>query len=206
MTMIDGVLIEGVDYVGKTTVARKVAQLLAAVSRPVDLGRCYVQPSPLVAFLEEEATKYDDMLARDYFYSAALIADLATLTPPSTYRVQDRHWLTQVGRNAFFHSGDDRLPIRYFEEAHLPFTHNVLLTSSAAAKAERAAMRPAKSPRDRYLKANPDVHQEYEAFLLPLLPPEENWLVLDTTGLSADDVARQVLARCGLLEPDTAVS
>lgn len=205
MTMIDGVLLEGVDYVGKTTVARKVAQLLA-VSRPVDLGRCYVQPSPLVAFLEEEATKYDDMRARDYFYSAALIADLATLTPPSTYRVQDRHWLTQVGRNAFFHPGDDRLPIRYFEEAHLPFTQNVLLTSSAAVKAERAAMRPAKSPRDRYLRAHPDIHQEYEDFLLSLLPPEENWLVLDTTGMPADDVARLVLARCGLPEPDAAVS
>jgi thymidylate kinase len=39
MAMIDGVLIEGVDYVGKTTVARKVAQMLSAVSRPVDLGR-----------------------------------------------------------------------------------------------------------------------------------------------------------------------
>jgi thymidylate kinase len=206
MTMIDGVLLEGVDYVGKTTVARKVTQLLAAVSRPVSLGRCYVQPGPLVAFLEEEATKYDDMLARDYFYSAALIADLATLTPPSTYRVQDRHWLTQVGRNAFFHAGDGKLPIRYFEEAHLPFTHNVLLTSSAAAKAERVAMRAAKSPRDRYLRANPDIHQEYEDFLLSLLPPEENWLVLDTTGMPADDVARLVLARCGMLEPDKAVS
>ena len=37
--------------------------------------------------------------------------------------------------------GDDRLPTGYFQEAHLPFTHNVLLTSSAGAKAERAAMR-----------------------------------------------------------------
>jgi hypothetical protein len=196
--MIDGVLIEGVDYIGKTSVARRVTQLLGESRGVAELGRCYVGQSGLVTFLEAEAARFDDMLTRDRYYSAALVVDLATLTPPSTFRIQDRHWLTQVGRNAFFHRGVDIVPVGCFEQTHIPFVHNVLLTSSAPAKADRAAQRAPKSPRDRYLKANPDVHQAYEDFLLTLLPPEENWLVLDTTGKSIDEVAWQVLARCGL--------
>jgi hypothetical protein len=196
--MIDGVLIEGVDYIGKTSVARRVTELLAESRGAAELGRCWVGQSGLVTFLEAEAARFDDMLTRDRYYSAALVVDLATLTPPSTFRVQDRHWLTQVGRNAFFHPGLEIVPAGCFERTHIPFTHNVVLTSSKAAKADRATQREPKSPRDRYLRANPDVHQAYEDFLLTLLPPEENWFVLDTTGKSIDEVAWQLVALCGL--------
>jgi thymidylate kinase len=187
------VLIEGVDYVGKTTVAGRLAELIAASGHPVSLGRCYVNRTELIDFLEREASKSDDMITRDYYYTAALVCDLALLTRPDDYRVQDRHWLTQLGRNAFFHSGDELVPARHLLEAHHPFARNVLLTSSSAAKVERAARRPAKSPRDRYLKAHPELHQDYESFLTSLLPPAEDWLILDTTSRSVDEVAEQIL-------------
>lgn len=200
MEPIDGVLIEGVDFVGKTTVARRLTQLVNELARPASLGRCYVQPSPLTAFLENEAAKYDDMRTRDYYYSAALVADLSMLTPPDDYRVQDRHWLTQVGRNAFFYPGEQMMPGEYVFEAHRPFGHNVLLTSTAATKAQRAERRAATSPRDRFLRANPGLHQDYESFLRTLLPAEEDWLMLDTTDCSVEEVSRQILRYCGLLD------
>jgi hypothetical protein len=194
---IDGVLIEGVDYVGKTTVCGHLARL-AGVARPVSVGRCYLHRTPLIEFLERAAADSDDMIVRDHYYTAALVSDIAMPRRLDDYRVQDRHWLTQLGRNTFFHSGPDVVPPSYFLEAHRPFARNVLLTSSAAAKADRAAQRPPKSPRDGYLRAHPQVHQEYETFLRTLLPPTEDWLELDTTGLPADEVARRVLDYCGL--------
>jgi thymidylate kinase len=194
---INGVLIEGVDYVGKTTVALRLGELIAATGQPVSVGRCYVNRTELIEFLEGEASKSDDMITRDYYYSAALVCDLALMTLPDDYRVQDRHWLTQLGRNAFFHSGNELVPTRHLVEAHRPFARNVLLTSSSAAKVERASRRPAKSPRDRYLMAHPELHQEYELFLTGLLPPAEDWLILDTTSRSVDEVAERILAYCG---------
>jgi hypothetical protein len=194
---IDGVLIEGVDYVGKTTVCGHLARL-AGAARPVSVGRCYLHRTPLIEFLERAAAGSDDMIVRDHYYTAALVSDIATARPPGEYRVQDRHWLTQLGRNTFFHTGPDIVAPGYFLDAHRPFARNVLLTSSVAAKVERAAQRPPKSPRDGYLRAHPEVHQEYETFLRTLLPPAEDWLVLDTTGLPADEVARRVLDYCGL--------
>ena len=196
MESLDGVLIEGVDYVGKTTVALRLAELIRQDGREVSVGRCYVDRTPLIEFLEREAQKSADMIVRDHYYTAALISDIAAAVQPSDYRVQDRHWLTQLGRNMFFHTGEQVFPARYFSEAHRPFARNVLLTSSASAKADRAASRPAKSPRDQYLLARPDLHQKYEAFLQTLVPAEEDWLILDTTELSVDEVAREIHAYC----------
>ncbi|GII90132.1 hypothetical protein [Sinosporangium siamense] len=196
MDMIEGVLLEGVDYVGKTTVSHRLADLMGRNGRTIGLGQCYLQRSPLIEFLEKEAKKSDDMMVRDYFYTAALVSDLSTLVPPREYRVQDRHWLTQLGRNAFFHT-EEMVPARYLLEEHRPFTHNVLLTSSARSKRERTAGRQPGSPRDAYLAAHPEVHQEYEDFVTALLPADENWLVLDTTDCPVDEVARRILAYCG---------
>lgn len=202
METVDGVLIEGVDYVGKTTVSLRLAQLISKEGRRVSVGRCYLNRTPLIEFLEREAQKSNDMIVRDHYYTAALVSDLALFAHPDDYRVQDRHWLTQLGRNLFFHTAAGPvIPRPYFLEAHRPFARNVLLTSSAEAKAERAAGRTATSPRDRYLLTHPDVHQEYEEFLRTLLPPAEDWLVLDTTAQSVDEVALQILNYCALPSP-----
>jgi hypothetical protein len=123
-----------------------------------------------------------------------MLLDLELFTPPDTMLIQDRHWLSQLGRNRFFHPDRELIPDGLRERRHIPFERNVLLTSSLDAKQERARERTAKSPRDRYLVEHPDAHQHYEEFLRELLPDDEDWLVLDTTGQCVDEVVDAVRA------------
>jgi thymidylate kinase len=191
--LIDGVLIEGVDYVGKTSVATRMVELLTERGTPASLGKCYLRRTPLIEFLEEQAKRTESMLERDWYYSAAIMADLYAFEPPGTFVVQDRHWLTQVGRNRFFHPGLELIRPGLLEERHHPFRFNVLLTSSLEAKLERSRSRPPNSPRDRYLAERPTLHQDYEQSLVDLLPASERWTVLDTTRMTIDEVAGAVL-------------
>jgi thymidylate kinase len=196
--MIRGVLFEGVDFVGKTSVATRLAFLLAERGTHATLGKCYLKRSPIIEFLEEKAQGTESMVERDWYYSSAILADLASCTPPDTFVVQDRHWLTQIGRNLFFHAETEMIPPGLLEEKHIPFQFNILLTSSLEAKMERSQGRPAKSPRDRILAANPTLHQDYEKFLVNLLPKNESWWVLDTTDLDIEQVAQAALKHIGL--------
>jgi thymidylate kinase len=190
---IRGLLIEGVDFIGKTTVAEKVVAMLNSAGEDATMRKCYASGSPVVRFLDEEAARHEAMLERDLYYSAAIVLDITLLRPPEEFLVQDRHWLSQIGRNRFFHHGRDLLPDGLLEGLHIPFEFNVLLTSTLEAKVQRSAGRPSKSPRDRYLRENPAAHQEYETFLRRLLPRDERWLILDTTDQSADEVAHSIL-------------
>jgi thymidylate kinase len=199
MNCVEGVLVEGVDYIGKTTACGRLAELLTARGVPVRENRCYLVRDPLITFLEDRASESDDPEIRDGYYSAAISADMLAARAgihddelASRWIVQDRHWLTQIGRNRFFAREGEPLPSTALELSHVPFTHNVLLQSNVAAKRARAAARPPKSPRDRLLAENPRLHQQYDDFLRGLLP-EENWLVLDTSGLSTEETCARIL-------------
>jgi thymidylate kinase len=196
--MINGVLLEGVDYVGKTSVAERLAVILNEQGASTRSGRCYLQRVPIIEFLEAHAQQCDSMLERDWYYSTAILVDLFSFRTLEEFTVQDRHWLTQVGRNRFFHKDVEFMPVDLIEERHIPFRFNIMLTSSLEAKMERSQGRPAKSPRDRLLAANPGLHQEYERFLIDLIPKGESWTVIDTTELTIEEVARKVLALIGM--------
>lgn len=191
---ISGVLIEGVDFIGKTSVASRLVEVLESKGRPATMRKCYMSGAPLVEFLDQQATMYDSMLERDSYYSAAILLDLLLFRPLDRFLVQDRHWLSQVGRNLFFHPDRQLIPNGFLETHHIPFAFNVLLTSDLEAKLARSRGRPSKSPRDRYLRKHPAAHQEYEMFLTRLLPTEEDWVVLDTTGKTVDEVVESIRA------------
>jgi len=203
--MIHGVLVEGVDYIGKSSVCDHLAEVLGARDVRVRLNRCYLERNEVIRELERTAKTLDDAAARDLYYTAAISVDLLVAQetwsqdgPDAPWLVQDRHWLTQVGRNRFFaYEHDGGVPIEPLAAVHIPFSHNVLLQSDSASKQARAGTRPPKSPRDRELRANPDRHQEYDRFLTTLVPEDENWLVLDTTGLTMHETAERILEFVG---------
>jgi thymidylate kinase len=191
--LINGVLIEGVDFVGKTSAASRLVEVLRSEGRSVESGKCYLRRSPVIDYLEAYAKTYWTMLDRDILYTAALLADLATYEPNPTFVVQDRHWLTQVGRNQFFHPTRDLVSEGTIQRLHIPFKHNVFLKCDLRTKLERCRSRPPNSPRDEYLAATPAAHQEFEALNISLIPAEtESWLVLDTSDLTVDEVALKI--------------
>jgi thymidylate kinase len=199
--VIEGVLIEGVDFVGKTTVSRRLVQALVTEGQDAALRQCYMSGSPLVRFLDEEAKRYDSMLVRDRYYSAAIVLDLQLARPSDAFLVQDRHWLSQLGRNRFFHPEEALIPAGYLEQTHVPFRHNVLLVCDIQDKHERTEGRAVKSPRDRYLRENPAIHQAYEEFLRSLIPSGEDWIVLDTTGRNVEEVVQELRTSLGSFLP-----
>lgn len=189
---INGVLIEGTDFSGKSTVARIIAGCLADAV----LRRCFLTEHPLVMFIDLEAKRYDDIATRDKFYTSALLMDLHLLPrhAPNVFVVQDRHWLSQVGRNRFFHPNKVEFPVDEIIANHIPFRFNFYLSSDMASKKHRATCRNPSSPRDRFLANNPEIHQRFDEFHLPLLPQDEHWQVLDNSQLSAEQAAQQILA------------
>jgi thymidylate kinase len=189
---INGVLIEGTDFSGKTTIARIVNGYLTGSV----LRRCFLTEHPLVMFIDREARRYDDLETRDKFYTSALLMDLILLPDhrPEAFVVQDRHWLSQVGRNLFFHRYKTDFPVDEIVANHIPFRYNFYLSSDMASRQYRASCRKPNSPRDSLLAANPDIHQRFDEFHLSLLPQQESWHVLDNSSLSAEQTAREIIS------------
>lgn len=199
---LSGVLIEGSDYAGKSTVARILVNRLTADGFTVDTGKCYLTQNPVVTFLDNEARRYDDLLARDKFYSAAIVCDLecARVSPPRRFRVQERHWLSQLGRNLFFHPAAQLIPEGYLEAGHMSFTTQIMLYSDIASKKRRSLSRPPESPRDRLLLGDPGLHQAYDEFIKTLLPSGEAWSIIDISEASPNDVAGRIYDQIQLPE------
>lgn len=206
-TQVPGILIEGSDYAGKSTVARLLAEQLQEGGAVFETGKCYLTRNPVVAFLDDEARRHDDLLVRDKYYSAAIMCDLeaAKMFPPKCFRIQERHWLSQLGRNLFFHPDIPLIPDGYLEQRHLTFTIQILLYSDVASKNRRVGSRPPASPRDRLLLGDPALHQAYDDFIKSLLPPTEEWLILDISDASPKEVTVRILQQTGLAEQVLAV-
>jgi thymidylate kinase len=193
--MIYGLLIEGTEESGKTTVSHLVARTLAEHGIASQVGHGYVHGNRLLDRFLAAARGTTDLLEIDWYYSANMLLDLALCRRalPREFVVQDRHWLSQVGRNEFFHAAAP-LPTELIEAQHLPFAYNVYLKSDAGTKRERATLRPPSSLRDAYLRKHSDVHQQYDEYLERRLPRAERWSVIDTTGRTPDEVAALIVA------------
>jgi thymidylate kinase len=190
---INGVLIEGVDFVGKTSAVSRLMEMMQSEGRSVESGKCYLRRTPVIDYLEAYAKSFWTMIDRDILYTAALLADLATYKPSPEFVVQERHWLTQIGRNQFFHPNRELVSRDTIERLRIPFEHNIFLKCDLKTKLTRCRSRPPDSPRDEYLAANPDAHQDFEALNISLIPAgTESWLILDTSDLTIDEVASKI--------------
>lgn len=191
---IHGLLLEGVDYSGKTSVANAVSSLVEASGKEVARRNCFVNNHPIMQKLIEQASTSPDMEKRDIFYTSSLLHDLMLpeLSLSDHYLIQERHVLTQIGRNLFFHSPGAHWHIDDFWRLRRPFSHQVYLTSDIDSKRTRTRRRPPKSPRDEILANDALLHQRYDDAMLKILPEEERWLVIDTSKLDVQEVAVKI--------------
>lgn len=194
---IGGVLIEGVDYAGKTTLARNLVEACSDRGLLVRYAKEFLATGPrLHATLKAIAT-------RNFGYEQDLILADATITDIRSYRsehglvIQDRHWFSVFGHLKFFYPSSTASQCATLLREHRTFAHNVYLTSTIEAKRARFTVCPPRSQLDAMLAANPDLHQRYDDYLKELLPTDEPWTVIDTSSLPAKTVALEVLGQIG---------
>lgn len=190
-----GVLVEGVDYSGKTSACSVVERILQSKGMTPTRNACFLYDHPIIRRLLALAKTSDDMVFRDTCYTASLLLDLS-LTDPlclGGFRIQERHVLTQIGRNSYFYDDQENWQIDTMRRMRPLFSHQIYLTSNIEAKNSRTRSRRPKSPRDALLAADPGLHQHYDDAMRVSLPPGENWHVIDTSDLTIDQVAQAIL-------------
>lgn len=192
---IAGLLIEGVDYSGKTSVATALAGFLRDRGVLTRGLACFVNAHPIIDRLLAIARESDRLEERDACYTASLLLDLTLPVLPASrsYLIQERHALTQIARNRFFYEDHDRWQIEEIERLRPRFSCQVYLWSDLAAKRVRTRSRPPKSPRDAMLAADRDRHQRYDDYMRSHLPADEQWLVVDTSPLTVANVAQRIV-------------
>ncbi|GAA0713852.1 hypothetical protein [Dokdonella soli] len=192
---IPGLLIEGVDYSGKTAVSTELERIMRERGYEPYRRACFMHEHPIIDGLLALAKASQRMDERDICYTASILLDLTlpALPSPPGYLLQERHVQTQIGRNTFFYEDDERWQVTTLRRLRRCFSTQVYLTSNLAAKRERTRTRTPKSPRDALLAEDVLLHQRYDDYMRDTLPGGEAWLVIDTSVLSIADVAGLIL-------------
>jgi thymidylate kinase len=186
-----GIAIEGTDFIGKTTLAEKLV-IRFARENPVH-RKCFVSRSDLVGNLASAADS-GSLEKRDWLLTAAHILDEAEVTELDcfSFAVQERCWFSQFARNMFFHDGKMADYGRVIYSQKRSFELQVYLYSDQATKRKRALSREPKGPRDALLLSSSSLHQAFDDCAVNLLPEDEQWHVIDTSGLTPNEVEEQV--------------
>jgi thymidylate kinase len=209
--LIDGVLLEGLNYSGKTTVARAVEQELKAREAQVRYGRCYLCDEPIVEALQklsfnglvaEDANGFPDprlMKPFNAFRSAQIIADsqFASERRWPGLLVQDRQWYSQLCNNEFFTPGESFLSAEWIEHSAPRFTVQLYLTCSPQVRLERVKKRPERESHafNTYLRANVESFPSFDEACLELVDRYGGFEVINTDGLDVGAFAREVADR-----------
>jgi thymidylate kinase len=192
---VRGLLIEGVDYAGKTTIMDGLAERLESQRCSVFRRACFMHEHPIIEALLGLAKASDRMDVRDTCYTSSILLDLTLPPLPSLpgYLLQERHTLTQIARNTFFYDDRVRWQVDTMMRLRRRFTCQIYLTSDLATKRIRTRTRPPKSPRDALLANDPSLHQKFDDFSRNSLPADEDWLIVDTSGRNVPHICRQIL-------------
>lgn len=191
---IDGVLIEGTDYSGKTTLCHNLAEALAEVNYSCQYGKDYITPTKLSKGIVKLGEKLPFGPEQDLAFTLATLAEICQEDcEKGTFYIQDRHWLSILAHNEFFYPGQNQVVNRMLREVHRPFRKNIYLTFDLDTKIKRFQDEPPTSSFDKYLAANPEVHEHYDQFWKGLIPEDENWLVIDTSQNNIKETTQRAL-------------
>jgi len=204
---IRGVLLEGLNFAGKTTTARLVAAALRARGVSADARGSYICETPVTAALQGMAHAAvgassgrpfpDPDLVRPFNVakSALLIVDsaLAVQAPYTRHHgvalVQDRHWFTQYCNNEYFNPGECYLGDQWRVACAPRFTVQAYLTCSSQVRVRRCADRPDdRHGLNKYFRSHIDRLNDFDEFCIEKLD-DQSWIVVNTDKKSSGDVA-----------------
>ena len=116
---IPGILIEGTDYAGKSTVCEALNNKLTAQKTNIHFGHCCISNSSVVKFLWQKAREEKNILKSSWLRTATGIIDNTLFQPSSrTFYIQDRNWLSNHCRMEFFHPGAAFMSEAYIVKKH----------------------------------------------------------------------------------------
>ncbi|MEM4254623.1 MAG: hypothetical protein QXR48_04555 [Candidatus Woesearchaeota archaeon] len=193
---IEGILIEGVDYAGKTAVTKCLTEMLiTCYGKNAMYKKDYLTENHLVKYLASMAQTMKVGESQNLPLVFAKLVDIYVYTPKKgDFIVQDRHWFSTECRINFFYPKSTLAKLLLLYRFHIPFAYNIYLTSSITTKEKRVMRSPPKSSIDKYLAKNPDVHQKYDDFCKHLIPQNENWHVIITDNQSIDQICETIIS------------
>lgn len=207
---VQGVLLEGGCFSGKSSVAKALAQLLAARGLQPQLGHCYVCDDKENARLHAMALmSFGDQLPAtfrdpDYFLefnryrSLNVMHDASLLRhrvwPPQVVQIQDRHWFSQYCQNDYFTPGIDSLPLSWRNDSAPRFDLHVFLSISDSALRSRAQLteRVGEHGVHRHFRRFAAELADFESHCRNLWPNDPAWILLDMDPLSPDAAAATI--------------
>ncbi|WP_128092208.1 hypothetical protein [Streptomyces resistomycificus] len=219
---VPGILIEGHEYSGKSTLAHQVADGLRRRGRTARASHATLTPDPVVrSLLDEALTVFAGSEHHDFRHpptwrrfnalrSAQLILDTELFSRPAAgpqpgeILVQDRYWLTQYAFNQYFTPAEGYLSKTWVASRVPRFAVQVYLTCDTESRRRRAAARDgnsAKHPLNAFLRRHLDDVAGLDRFTARLVQDNPHWLVLPSEGLSPQEMADAVLERFDFLSP-----
>ncbi len=187
--LIPGLLIEGTDFIGKTTLVERILQQHNHHS--LQHRKCFLSASPVVRELSSWVDEVD-LERRDYLLTASYFLDSLEEFDQQRLALQERYWLSQYTRNMFFHREKLGVLSKRILEHHHDFHAKVYLYSNITAKKERSSGRTPKGARDKLLASDPLLHQDFDDFSLEVIKHDKSWHIIDTSEMSREDVFSSV--------------
>ena len=212
---INGLLLEGGEYSGKTSVANALEKMLTQKGLKITRGHAVLTRSPVIMMLNKEAFRslprhiplaFPD---KNFFKrfnglrTAQLMLDmvaaqeqLSKFTGPDTFLIQDRHWHSQKFMNLFFSPGALDGETRWLEAHQIKFKHKVYLTCAHKTRLQRSKKYPkygAFAALDEYFLFHVAKVDIFDQFCIDLIQKEGGWIIMDTTGKKPEEIAQDIL-------------
>ncbi|MGW1728821.1 hypothetical protein ACWCQK_38900 [Streptomyces sp. NPDC002306] len=207
-----GVLLEGLNFAGKTTTATRLAALLRERGHQAHQRHCHICDTDATRSLQTRAKAsvgahtgrpfpdpgllrpFNALKSAQMLLDSELATDCAYTAAQGPVLVQDRHWFTQYCNNAFFTPGEGYLSDAWARTCAPRFTVQAYLTCSPAERARRAGRRDGDAHGlNAYLRAHPDGLAALDRFCVDQITDDPSWTVLSTDTRSPDDIAAHLL-------------
>lgn len=220
--MISGILFEGLNYVGKTSVIHGVQRLLRDRGEGVVMSHCVLGEEPRLKELdmmamssvrEDPGSPFPaaEVLSEfNVLKTAQVVLDTVMHAPAAAQdfemvRLQDRHWFSQYCNNRYF-GGDPLFSPDWITESAPAFAMSVWLTCEGDERVRRAArsMRARPHRLNQYLTRHVAELDDFDRQCMRWAEQIGGWVVLDTTKTGADEVAARIVDLYDLSLPEPA--
>jgi thymidylate kinase len=217
---INGILVEGLNFAGKSTVCRALVARYEQRGVRVDGRHCYITDSPATAELQRLAKQSvvyspgrpfpdaDLLCPFNVYKSSQMLVDSAyAIGCPyaiggGLMLVQDRHWLTQFGSNEFFTPGEGYLGEEWRTFSAPRFTVQMYLTCSPQERVRRSGDRRGdEHGLNSYYREHLDRLALLDEACLSLIKDDPSWIVVSTDGTTAEETADRLAAAYDALAP-----
>ena len=196
---LNGILIEGMDYSGKSTVCDLIGETLKDRGFIVEKNHLYLSDNFIVKFLFNKAILTERSEDYHLLYAAGCLLDQFLFREKiGVFYIQDRNWLTHESWASIEFSKSSEVPADYFLKNHRSFKWNVLLTISYEELRERFLQREKKSYLNERIFEDKEFFLNYHEYLISRIPLDENWLILDTSNLIPDEVVKKIVEYFGI--------